>query len=67
MSKTETSAKILKSKKIEGFIIIISAHIQGRVNLFLWTKHETNSWSTSSSREWQRILAAILDFVEVQS
>ena len=31
-----------------------------RVGLFLSTKHETNSWSSSSSREWHRIFGSHL-------
>ena len=67
MSKTEISAKILKSWKNKSFYYHNTQKINqhtSRVGLFLWTKYETNPWSSSSSREWYRILAAILDFVE---
>ena len=67
MKKTEISAKILKPKKINVFIIRITPktnHHMCRVMSFPWTKHETNPGSGSSSRERHRILAAILDFVE---
>ena len=67
MSETEISAKIPKSKK-KVYIIIITQktnqHTGSGVGLFPWAKHKTIPSSSSSFREWNRILAAILDFVE---
>ena len=65
MSKTEKAVKILKSRKMWVFFIIITQKTNqhtSRVGLFLWTKDETNPWSSSSSRKRHRILGGHLEF-----